>query len=88
MSRLPPRVTIVDVGPRDGLQNEKAHVATEHKVELVHRLQAAGLHEIEVTSFVSPKWVPQMGDNAAVMAGVQRKTGVRNSVLVPNLKGL
>jgi hydroxymethylglutaryl-CoA lyase len=88
MSRLPPRVTIVDVGPRDGLQNEKAHVATEHKVELVHRLQAAGLHEIEVTSFVSPKWVPQMGDNAAVMAGVQRKPGVRYSVLVPNLKGL
>jgi hydroxymethylglutaryl-CoA lyase len=88
MSRLPPRVTIVDVGPRDGLQNEKANVATEHKVELVHRLQAAGLHEIEVTSFVSPKWVPQMGDNAAVMAGVQRKPGVRYSVLVPNLKGL
>jgi hydroxymethylglutaryl-CoA lyase len=88
MSRLPPRVTIVDVGPRDGLQNEKTHVATEHKVELVHRLQAAGLHEIEVTSFVSPKWVPQMGDNAAVMAGVNRKPGVRYSVLVPNLKGL
>jgi len=88
MSRLPPRVTIVDVGPRDGLQNEKANVATEHKVELVHRLQAAGLKEIEVTSFVSPKWVPQMGDNAAVMAGVNRKPGVRYSVLVPNLKGL
>ncbi len=88
MSRLPPRVTIVDVGPRDGLQNEKANVATEHKVELVHRLQAAGLHEIEVTSFVSPKWVPQMGDNAAVMAGLQREPGVRYSVLVPNLKGL
>jgi hydroxymethylglutaryl-CoA lyase len=88
MSRLPPRVTIVDVGPRDGLQNEKAHVATAHKVELVHRLQSAGLHEIEVTSFVSPKWVPQMGDNAAVMAGLQRKPGVRYSVLVPNLKGL
>lgn len=88
MSRLPTRVTIVDVGPRDGLQNEKAQVATEHKVELVHRLQAAGLTEIEVTSFVSPKWVPQMGDNAAVMAGLQRKPGVRYSVLVPNLKGL
>jgi hydroxymethylglutaryl-CoA lyase len=88
MSRLPSRVTIVDVGPRDGLQNEKAQVATEHKVELVHRLQAAGLTEIEVTSFVSPKWVPQMGDNAAVMAGLQRKAGVRYSVLVPNLKGL
>jgi hydroxymethylglutaryl-CoA lyase len=88
MSRLPSRVTIVDVGPRDGLQNEKAQVATGHKVELVHRLQAAGLTEIEVTSFVSPKWVPQMGDNAAVMAGLQRKAGVRYSVLVPNLKGL
>ena len=88
MSRLPPRVTIVDVGPRDGLQNEKANVATEHKVELVHRLQTAGLKEIEVTSFVSPKWVPQMGDNAAVMAGLQRRPGVRYSVLVPNLKGL
>jgi len=88
MSSLPPRVTIVDVGPRDGLQNEKASVATEHKVELVHRLQAAGLTEIEVTSFVSPKWVPQMGDNAAVMAALQRKPGVRYSVLVPNTKGL
>ncbi len=84
---LPSRVTIVDVGPRDGLQNERQPVATEHKVELVHRLQAAGLREIEVTSFVSPKWVPQMADNAAVMAGVQRKAGVRYSVLTPNLKG-
>ena len=84
---LPSRVTIVDVGPRDGLQNEKQPVATAHKVELVHRLQAAGLCEIEVTSFVSPKWVPQMADNAAVMAGVQRKSGVRYSVLTPNLKG-
>jgi hydroxymethylglutaryl-CoA lyase len=85
---LPSRVTIVDVGPRDGLQNEAQTVATEHKVELVHRLQAAGLHEIEVTSFVSPKWVPQMADNAAVMAGISRKPGVRYSVLVPNMKGL
>jgi hydroxymethylglutaryl-CoA lyase len=84
---LPSRVTIVDVGPRDGLQNEKQPVETAHKVELVHRLQAAGLREIEVTSFVSPKWVPQMADNAAVMAGVQRKPGVRYSVLTPNLKG-
>jgi len=88
MSTLPSRVTIVDVGPRDGLQNEKGTVATDDKVALVHRLQAAGLREIEVTSFVSPKWVPQMADNAAVMAGVQRAPGVRYSVLVPNLKGL
>jgi hydroxymethylglutaryl-CoA lyase len=84
---LPSRVTIVDVGPRDGLQNEKQPVETAHKVELVHRLQAAGLREIEVTSFVSPKWVPQMADNVAVMAGVQRRAGVRYSVLTPNLKG-
>jgi hydroxymethylglutaryl-CoA lyase len=87
MSTLPSKVTLVDVGPRDGLQNEKAHVATAHKVELVHRLQAAGLTEVEVTSFVSPKWVPQMADNAAVMAGVERRPGVRYGVLVPNLKG-
>jgi hydroxymethylglutaryl-CoA lyase len=87
-AKLPPKVTLVDVGPRDGLQNEKQNVAAEHKIELVHRLQAAGLREIEVTSFVSPKWVPQMGDNAAVMAGLRRRTDVRYSVLVPNLKGL
>ncbi|MEY4732296.1 MAG: hypothetical protein RLZZ464_362 [Pseudomonadota bacterium] len=84
---LPGRVRIVDVGPRDGLQNEKQPVATHVKVELVHRLQDAGLTEIEVTSFVSPKWVPQMADNAQVMAGIQRKTGVRYSVLTPNLQG-
>jgi hydroxymethylglutaryl-CoA lyase len=85
---LPPRVTLVDVAPRDGLQNEKAPVETAHKVELVHRLQAAGVREVEVTSFVSPTWVPQMADNAAVMSAVQRRAGVRYSVLVPNLKGL
>ena len=88
MSTLPSKVTLVDVGPRDGLQNEKQTVDAAVKVELVHRLQAAGLKEIEVTSFVSPKWVPQMGDNAAVMAGVVRRPGVRYSVLVPNMKGL
>lgn len=85
---LPTRVTLVDVGPRDGLQNEKQPVEAEHKIELVHRLQAAGLREIEVTSFVSPKWVPQMADNAEVMAGLARRQGVRYSVLVPNMKGL
>ena len=85
---LPSRVKLVDVGPRDGLQNEKQHVASEVKIELVHRLQAAGLKEIEVTSFVSPKWVPQMADNATVMAGIQRQADVRYSVLTPNLKGL
>jgi hydroxymethylglutaryl-CoA lyase len=85
---LPPQVTLVDVGARDGLQNEKQNVDTAHKIELVQRLTAAGLREVEVTSFVSPKWVPQMSDNAAVMAGLQRKPGVRYSVLVPNMKGL
>jgi hydroxymethylglutaryl-CoA lyase len=88
MPALPARVTLVDVGPRDGLQNEKQPVPTADKVALVHRLQAAGLQEIEVTSYVSPKWVPQMADNAQVMAAVQRAPGVRYSVLVPNLKGL
>src|SRR5215831_8996221 len=85
---IPSRVTLVEVGPRDGLQNEKEPVATEHKIDLVHRLQAAGLREIEVTSFVSPKWVPQMADNAQVMAGIRRSPGVRYSVLTPNMKGL
>lgn len=84
---LPSKVKLVDVGPRDGLQNEKQTVPAAIKVELVHRLQHAGLKEIEVTSFVSPKWVPQMADNAEVMAGIARQPGVRYSVLTPNLKG-
>ncbi len=84
---LPKAVKLVEVGPRDGLQNEKAPVSTADKVALVHKLQAAGLREIEVTSFVSPKWVPQMADNAAVMAGIDRRAGIRYSVLTPNLKG-
>ena len=84
---LPLRVKLVEVGPRDGLQNEKGQVPTAIKIELVQRLQEAGLTEIEVTSFVSPKWVPQMADNAEVMAGIVRKAGVRYSVLTPNLHG-
>jgi len=84
---IPSRVKIVEVGPRDGLQNEKEPVPAMVKVELVHRLQDAGLKEIEVTSFVSPKWVPQMADNAEVMAGIARRSDVRYSVLTPNLKG-
>jgi len=84
---LPAKVKLVDVGPRDGLQNEKSPVPAAVKIELVHRLQDAGLTEIEVTSFVSPKWVPQMADAAEVMAGMQRKPGVRYSVLTPNMKG-
>jgi len=86
--KLPPSVTLVEVGPRDGLQNEKQAVPASVKIELVHRLQAAGLKNIEVTSFVSPKWVPQMADNAQVLAGIQRKPGVRYSVLTPNMQGL
>ncbi len=84
---IPKRVQLIDVGPRDGLQNEKQPVPASVKIELVHRLQAAGLTEIEVTSFVSPKWVPQMADNAEVMAGIQRQSGVHYSVLTPNLQG-
>ena len=84
---IPSRVQLVDVGPRDGLQNEKQPVPAAVKVELVHRLQAAGLKEIEVTSYVSPKWVPQMADNHEVMSGVQRQKGVTYAVLTPNLKG-
>jgi hydroxymethylglutaryl-CoA lyase len=86
--KLPSRVVLVDVGPRDGLQNEKQTVPAEVKIGLVHRLQDAGLKEIEVTSFVSPKWVPQMADNAQVMAGIQRRPGVRYAALTPNMKGL
>ena len=84
---IPSRVQLIDVGPRDGLQNEKSPVPAEVKIGLVHRLQAAGLQEIEVTSYVSPKWVPQMADNQEVMAGITRQSGVRYSVLTPNLKG-
>ena len=84
---LPSRVKLVEVGPRDGLQNEKQAVPAEVKIALVQRLQDAGLKEIEVTSFVSPKWVPQMADNAEVMAGIARASGVRYSVLTPNLQG-
>jgi len=83
----PTQVRIIDVGPRDGLQNEKQPVPAAVKVELVQRLQEAGLKEIEVTSFVSPKWVPQMADNAEVMAAIERRGDVRYSVLTPNMKG-
>jgi hydroxymethylglutaryl-CoA lyase len=86
-SSFPSRVTLVDVGPRDGLQNEAQPISAATKIELVGRLQGAGLREIEVTSYVSPKWVPQMADAAEVMAGIERRPGVRYSVLTPNLKG-
>ena len=88
MPTLPKRVHIVDVGPRDGLQNEKQMISADVKVELVDRLTDAGFANIEVTSFVSPKWVPQMSDAAEVMARIRRKPGVTYSVLVPNAKGM
>lgn len=84
---LPAHVTLVEVGPRDGLQNEARPVPAAAKIDLVRRLQQAGLREIEVSSFVSPRWVPQMADAAEVMAGIPRPTGVRHSVLTPNMKG-
>jgi hydroxymethylglutaryl-CoA lyase len=84
---LPAKVKIVEVGPRDGLQNEKEFVAAEVKIELVNRLANAGLQNVESASFVSPKWVPQMADGAAVMAGIERRPGTIYSALTPNLRG-
>jgi hydroxymethylglutaryl-CoA lyase len=83
----PASVRIVEDGPRDGLQNEKAIVPTPAKVELIDRLSATGLQCIEATSFVSPKWVPQLADATEVMAAIDRRPGVRYPVLVPNLQG-
>jgi len=84
---LPSKVKIVEVGPRDGLQNEQQVVPTAIKIELIDRLADAGLRVIEATSFVSPKWVPQMGDNAAVMQGITRHPATVYPVLTPNLQG-
>ncbi len=84
---LPEQVRIVEVGPRDGLQNEKQIVPTETKIDFINRLSSTGLRTIEVTSFVSPKWVPQTADAEEVLAGIERKPGVRYPVLVPNEKG-
>lgn len=84
---MPAQVRIVEVGPRDGLQNEKTEVPTAAKIELIGRLAACGLAEIEATSFVSPRWIPQLADAAEVMAGITRQPGVRYPVLVPNLTG-
>src|SRR5215469_13332968 len=86
-AKIPRRVRMVEVGPRDGLQNEPVNVPTEVKVGLIDRLTDAGFRAIEATSFVSPKWVPQMADNAQVMAAIRRKPGVRYPVLTPNMKG-
>jgi hydroxymethylglutaryl-CoA lyase len=85
---LPSRVQIVEVGPRDGLQNEAAFVPTAGKIAFVNRLSEAGHTIIEVSAFVSPKWVPQMADAADVFAGITRRPGVRYTALVPNLQGL
>jgi len=84
---LPQQVKIVEVGPRDGLQNEKESIPAEVKIALVDQLTAAGFQNIEAASFVSPKWVPQMATSAEVMAGITRKPGVVYSVLTPNMKG-
>ena len=85
--RLPAKVKLVEVGPRDGLQNEPETVSTTVKIELIDRLAGSGLQSIEVGSFVSPKWVPQMADTADVMAGLAVRDGVRYGVLVPNMQG-
>ena len=85
---LPQQVRIVDVGPRDGLQNEPKQVPTAVKVELIERLADAGVKSIEATAFVAPKWVPQMADHAEVMRAIRRRPGVSYPVLVPNEKGL
>ena len=84
---LPSKVKIVEVGPRDGLQNEKETISVEVKIELVNRLTDAGFSNIEAASFVSPKWVPQMATSTEVMAGIKRKPGVIYSALTPNMKG-
>ena len=86
--QLPKRVTMVEVGPRDGLQNEPEFISTEKKIEFVNLLTAAGCEKIEVTSFVHPKWVPQMKDARDLFAGIEKKVGVVYSALIPNMKGL
>ncbi|XP_015279468.1 PREDICTED: 3-hydroxymethyl-3-methylglutaryl-CoA lyase, cytoplasmic [Gekko japonicus] len=87
ISGFPEFVKVVEVGPRDGLQNEKAVVPTDVKIELIDRLSKSGLPVIEVTSFVSSKWVPQMADHTEVMRGIEYYPGVRYPVLTPNLQG-
>src|SRR6185295_8154618 len=87
MSKLPSKVRIVDVGPRDGLQNEKGEVPTAIKLELIERLADAGIRSVEATAFVSPKWIPQMADHTEVLERIRRRPGVSYPVLTPNLKG-
>ena len=87
MCKLPAKVSIVDVGPRDGLQNEKGEVPTAVKLELIERLADAGIRSVEATAFVSPKWIPQMADHTEVLERIRRRPGVAYPVLAPNLKG-
>ena len=84
---LPASVKIIEVGPRDGLQNEQQTISAETKIELVNRLSQAGFANVEAASFVSPKWVPQMATSSEVMAGIMRRPGTLYSALVPNMKG-
>ena len=86
--KFPEFVKIVEVGPRDGLQNEKKIYPTENKIKLINSLTACGYKTIETTSFVSPKWVPQMADSSDVFTRIDKKEGVSYPVLVPNMKGL
>ena len=93
MIKLPSQVTLVEVGPRDGLQNEKTPISTAIKVELCKQLIEAGIHRLEAAAFVSPKWVPQMADGADVLAGLRALPDIQEhtvsySALVPNLKGM
>lgn len=88
MSNRPDSVTIVEVGPRDGLQNESAQIPTADKIAFINRLSDSGLREIEVSAFVSPKWIPQLADAGDVFTGITRRPHVRYSALVPNLAGL
>lgn len=88
MTSLPREARIYEVGPRDGLQNEKEIIDTDIKIQLIEKLADAGLRHVEATSFVSPKWVPQMADHAEVMNGIERKKGVSYPVLVPNERGM
>jgi hydroxymethylglutaryl-CoA lyase len=88
MPTMPRRISVVEVGPRDGLQNEHVHISTADKIEFVNRLSAARLPVIEVSAFVSPQWVPQLGDAEQVFAGIVRRPGTRYTALVPNPAGL
>src|SRR5579863_5231595 len=88
LPQLPRYVRIVEVGPRDGLQNEKALVPTEQKIQFINMLSQAGLPVVEATSFVSPRAIPQLSDASAVMAGIEQFPTVQYPVLVPNLKGM